>query len=105
MTEHEPAEERHDLHHRTEAEARGKRLATLHHDRRDPAGEAEDAEQAEERRRPDRERRAPVVRFQPKTRGANPPTSPATVPPSAQPSATPHSAKVLATRRGASSLM
>jgi hypothetical protein len=42
---------------------------------------------------------------QPNTGVANTPATPASVPPSAQPSATPHSAKVLATRRGASSLM
>ena len=42
---------------------------------------------------------------QPNVGVANTPTTPASVPPAAQPSATPHSAKVLATRRGASSLI
>jgi hypothetical protein len=42
------------------AEASGEGFATLHHDGRNPAREAEDAKQAEECRQPDRKRRAPV---------------------------------------------
>ena len=49
------ANERHDLHERAKSKARRKRLASQHHHRRNPSGEAENAEQAEECRRPDRE--------------------------------------------------
>ena len=53
MPEHESADERHDLHQRAKAEAGRKGFSTLHHHGRNPARQAEDAEQAEECRRPD----------------------------------------------------
>jgi hypothetical protein len=64
MAEHKAADKGHDLHQRAKSETGRKSLAARNHHRRDPSGQGEDAQQAEEGGGPDRTGGPAVTRLQ-----------------------------------------